>query len=563
MKKSKVDNKQFNINENNSEDLVKKLKSSFNTQKEFLQFFEKNLSEFFEKLKKNNNIKLDDVPLFNTILKVLPDIIIQLGLSFSYIFYIRLCVEKLLDLYYDFTEEKFVKIFEAWSNQIDFIEFDDKLTGLINSLIAFNIIKKKDQTNKELNSEQNLFLDIIKITNKINECKNNKIYNDDDSLETQYNNILKEMKILSFDKNNYPAQIEYYQENLNSIKEDLDEIIKNKNKTIKKPKINNDININVNIKKPKNNNDIIINVNKEKEDITNIPLDKRTSFILNEKIKEKVNQEIEFKNCSFPLSTNDSGEIKKILCSFLNAEGGRLYLGINKKNEVKGMTLNYKKRDTLRNDLINLVYDFYPKCRVDKIYVYFLPIKDNKNNFIPKIYVIKIRVYPGDKAFLYSMTKLGYLSYIRRKEECYELQPQEIYDEIIRRDELKYKKDNENNIIIKEKDPEPEVNQQDLENVDDEIPIFVNENKPAKKSNTKQKKKNKIIVKISNIDKDVEINDINRFFNNCNCSSRKILKGHGYLYFSNKNDAEECITKYDGKQIGNKFIKLNIINNEE
>ncbi len=312
-----------------------------------------------------------------------------------------------------------------------------------------------------------------------------------------------------------------------------------------------------------NNNDININVNKEKEDITNIPLDKRTSFILNEKIKEKVNQEIEFKNCSFPLSTNDSGEIKKILCSFLNAEGGRLYLGINKKNEVKGMTLNYKKRDTLRNDLINLVYDFYPKCRVDKIYVYFLPIKDNKNNFIPKIYVIKIRVYPGDKAFLYSMTKLGYLSYIRRKEECYELQPQEIYDEIIRRDELKYKKDNENNIIIKEKDPEPEVNQQDLENVDDEIPIFVNENKPAKKSNTKQKKKNKIIVKISNIDKDVETNDINRFFNNCNCSSRKILKGHGYLYFSNKNDAEECITKYDGKQIGNKFIKLNIINNEE
>ena len=61
-----------------------------------------------------------------------------------------------------------------------------------------------------MNSEQNLFLDIIKITNKINECKNNKIYNDDDSLETQYNNILKEMKILSFDKNNYPAQIEYY-----------------------------------------------------------------------------------------------------------------------------------------------------------------------------------------------------------------------------------------------------------------------------------------------------------------------------------------------------------------
>ena len=100
---------------------------------------------------------------------------------------------------------------------------------------------------------------------------------------------------------------------------------------------------------------------------------------MNEIIKEERNLTIEFKNYKLPLDDNRN-EIKEQLCSFLNTKGGRLYIGINEKNIVEGINLNYKKRDILRNDIVNLTYDFYPKCRVDKIFVYFIPIKEFPSN---------------------------------------------------------------------------------------------------------------------------------------------------------------------------------------
>ena len=70
-----------------------------------------------------------------------------------------------------------------------------------------------------------------------------------------------------------------------------------------------------------------------------------------------------------------------------------------------------------------------------------------------------------------------------------------------------------------------------------------------------------IIVKITNIDENIPINDVIRFFNDCKRSSRKILKGYGYLNFSNMNDAKNCIARFNGKRLGNRNIKLTIQNN--
>ena len=267
------------------------------------------------------------------------------------------------------------------------------------------------------------------------------------------------------------------------------------------------------------------------------------------------------------------------MCGFLNSQGGRLYIGINDQNIVKGIVLNYKKRDNLRNSLINLTYDFYPKCRLDKFFIYFIPIKNMKDqDFVPNLYIIKIRIYPGNKNKLYSMINVGYQSTIRRDGKCIELDSNEIYEEIIRRDEDKYNNQEEKDINIK--DPEPEVNQQDLENNDDDDnnPTFGNENLnnsikkiiKEKGQNSKKKKLIKnmvregtIVVKVSNIDENIPLNDVNRFFNKSRCASQKFFnEGYGYLNFSSLNDANNCIVNYNGKKIGNKKIKLKIMNDE-
>ena len=136
-----------------------------------------------------------------------------------------------------------------------------------------------------------------------------------------------------------------------------------------------------------------------------------------------------------------------------------------------------------------------------------------------------------------------------------------------------------NKIQMKMKEPEQNPNEDEEEEFDD-LPFFGknssenlklsdNAKNNIKEKGIKHKKKNKsnmvrdgtIIVKITNIDENIPINDVNRFFNDCKRSSQKILKGYGYLNFSNMNDAINCIARFNGKRLGNKNIKLTIQNN--
>ena len=74
---------------------------------------------------------------------------------------------------------------------------------------------------------------------------------------------------------------------------------------------------------------------------------------------------------------------------------------------------------------------------------------------------------------------------------------------------------------------------------------------PAKPPGKKGKKSNvvregDITVKVTKIDIDVHIIEVNGHFKDCKCSSQKMLKGkgYGYLNFSYENDVRNYINIY-------------------
>jgi hypothetical protein len=174
----------------------------------------------------------------------------------------------------------------------------------------------------------------------------------------------------------------------------------------------------------------------------------------------------------------------------------------------------------------------------------------------------------------------------QEKENCKKLNSTEIQKEIIKRNENQYKNNKEKyKIILKEKeikDPEPEINYEDLERNDE--PIFENNNlnnniekiieengaKPKKKKNKNKKNNNNgikeiIKVKVSNLDENMPLNEINKYFNRCKCSGRQFYNGYsfGFLEFSNINSANDCIVNCNGEKLGNKKISLKIVDDDE
>ena len=545
--------------------LIPKLKSSFKLQKELIKEIEQHLQTLIYNEVQNNMNSSS-----NNFIDTIPYIIKELGISFAHIFlYNANIYYNLIGLYFDKKEKndinqvkKIVLIFQTCLDTFKLIASNEELNNIKEHLYEMQIIEKQNEIyNNEAKDEEKIYENYYAILNGLKTLiQIGKDTDKLDELSVKYINLKKDIRILGIKYENYnKALFEFF----NELLVEIDECFKK-----------------INLLKPVE----IISENKKLEEIKNIPLDKRTFFYLNEKIKERKNELIEFRNYSLPLTNKEEGEeIKRQICGFLNSRGGRLYIGINNQNIVKGIILNSKARDTSRNNLVNLTYDFYPNCRIDKILIYFIPIKNPKTNeFIPKRYIVKIRVYPGDPDVLYSTSSTGYHSIIRRNDISYELNSAEICQEIIARDEIKKIKDKDNNYIkeLNIRDPEPEINiNEDNDEENDDLPLFgVDNNKNLSDSIKKIikekgkrpiRKKNKnnmvregtITVKVTNIDEKVPINDVNRFFNGCKCASQKMLNGYGYLNFSSLNDANNCIARYNGCKLGNKFIKLSITNN--
>ena len=543
--------------------LIPKLKSSLKLQKELIKEIEQHLQTLIYNEVQNNMNSSS-----NNFIDTIPFIIKELGISFAHIFLHNGNIYyNLIGLYFDKNEKndinqvkKITLIFQTCLDIFKLISSNDELNNIREYLYEMQIIENKNEiNNNKANDEEKIYENYYIILNGLKTLI--EIGKDSEKIEElnmKYNNLKKDIRILSIKyENNNKALIEFF----NELLIDIDEYFKKINLL----------------------NTVEIPENKKIEEIVNIPLDKRTFFYLDEKIRERKNELIEFRNYSLPLTNKEEGEeIKRQICGFLNSRGGRLYLGINNQNLVKGIILNSKARDISRNSLVNLTYDFYPNCRIDKILIYFIPIKNPKNNeFIPKRYIVKIRVYPGDPDVLYSMSSTGYHSIIRRNDVSYELNSAEICQEIIARDEIKKIKNNDNSYIkeLNIKDPEPEININDDNDEEDDLPLYgldINKNlsdsikkiiKEKGKRPIRKKNKNNMVregtitVKVTNIDENLPINDVNRFFNGCKCYSQKMLNGYGYLNFSNLNDANNCIAKYNGCKLGNKIIKLCITNN--
>ena len=551
--------------------LIQALKSSLEYQKIFIEEIEQKFQYIFAEIKNNKN--LDQLLIYN-FLDAFAFIIKELGIPFAHNLLQTDIFQDLTQLYFEEIEKNNVKLIEKISNLLDtwmdvfkYIVSNDHLNKIRQYLIEIQIIKDKNEiSDNKPKDEETIYENFYALLNGLKTLK--EIGKDKEKLEEldkKYEALKKEIRIFNIKSGNEnQASKDFFNSLIKELNEHFNEL-------------NSD----------KVNNNIIININEipenKKEEIVDIPLYKRTFFYFDEKIKEIRNEVIEFKSYSFPLTKVDGDEIKRQICGFLNSQGGRLYIGINSQNEVKGIALDSKSRDITRNALVNLTYEFYPNCRIDKIFVYFIPVKNpSTKEFISKRYVIKIRVYPGDPEVLYSMTSVGYHSTIRKGCNCYEMNSTEIYNEIITRDEIKKLK-NIDNAFLKEskiKDPEPEVNlnEDDIDDDDDsdDFPFFGGNNnnnnnnynrgnnhyEPHKKKKKKKNMFDKFIkVKINNIDESVPINDVNRLFNGCKCASQKILKGHGFLNFSNLEDAKKCVETFNGYKLGNKKLKLAIVNN--
>jgi RNA recognition motif-containing protein len=218
-------------------------------------------------------------------------------------------------------------------------------------------------------------------------------------------------------------------------------------------------------------------------------------------------------------------------------------------------------------------YDFYPKCRIDKISIYFIPIKHPQTNApIHNLFVIKINILPGEPYNLYSLNnKGGYISTLRLHRQCINLTAQEIYSEIMKRSELlkqKYIQSQNKKEESKETDNNEEMKEEneDASHINDE---GINE---PQSDDTKVKKKVVYVVKITNIDTSLKIKDLNRYFNGCGASLQKFpaiegkSQGYGEIHFPKRESAKLIIKKFNrmslcgSKQINMRLTKMVVVN---
>ena len=370
--------------------------------------------------------------------------------------------------------------------------------------------------------------------------------------------------------NRFPgASLEYFNKAIEKIKTDLEHI---NNKSNINPnhenKINGKININNenpinNIKLGENNDsnissdeEIILNtelLNEERKMLQKIELKNRTFFYHKEYVNQGEDQYTEFKNYSYPLEDHGRRELRRQYIGFLNSKGGRIYIGINDEKQINGLTLTYKNSDIFRNELVGFSNDFYPQTRIEKINVYFIPIKNPKTGkFKKNLYVVKIVILPGEKNYLYCTNAKGggMVSSIRRQTQVFSLSIPEIHQQIIERS--KYTKDDDvNDDCIKMDDPEPE-NVFEVESDSEEFDNKSNGNSDG----VKLKKRCEFILRINNIDRNLKPKDINKIFTYYGAHRQNFKgnngknSGEGFLVFATEEKARVVMDKFNGTDLG-------------
>ena len=497
----------------------------------------------------------DLIPLFESINKILPELINYLGIPFCDIINETNILNYYLNTYINTKQIEikrilisFIQVFNFLSN--DIMLGDTLIQQLSNYDNDFKEISKNKRNTKTLLEE---IYDILNLTYKKSNLENKaKIKKD----------LLEKINELEKKRCCSVSAIQYLKEKIISIDNYIRiiDIKSNKNANVFN-NINQFINIfkTNNIFKMKNiyKNNIIMN--EEINKVKNIPLKDREFLYKDEELIDEENEYTEFKQYSYPFSQEKIDEIKRQYCGFLNSHGGRIYIGINDFRIVKGINLDRKAYESVKNDLINYSKDFYPTCKIDKINVYFLTLKHSKTNKVMSdLYVIKIIVMPGEPYNLYSINnKGGYISALRLPGQCINLTGEEILTELMKRTNLLRQKN------INDKNKINDAEKKEFEEFDEEI----NEDDKESDLEDKNNKKNLIyVVKISNIDKNLKIKDINKNFTGCGCKLQKFpsdkgkSKGYGEIHFTKKTTAKHLIQKLNNSNLGGKSqISLKLI----
>ena len=157
-------------------------------------------------------------------------------------------------------------------------------------------------------------------------------------------------------------------------------------------------------------------------DFDSLTLKDKTFFIENETVKEddisafirNINYVKNAKTYKeeYILEESNKKKLISIICAFLNSEGGRIYIGIDEEKQVFGIQLNNKQKDIVNGILYNILKDLQPSVRNAEIKIYFIPIKNNNDEFIENLYVIKIIVPQGNVNELYSIEWKKYKSFM-------------------------------------------------------------------------------------------------------------------------------------------------------
>ena len=210
--------------------LIKRLDSSLILQKKFLEEIDNKLSSFLNNKNRNKN----EIALIEELLSVLPTIISHLGIPFVYYFLKqKTFLEKFVSLFYDKYEKEVGVIYETCLNIFSFSLYYDYFNKLKHYLLEYGLIQNKEQyTNKNcsMNPEQTLFENISAILNDLTQLKNIGFDKDNiNKLESHYNEILKEIKILPTKMDITRTHIEFYQELIKPLGDHIKSVNKNLN----------------------------------------------------------------------------------------------------------------------------------------------------------------------------------------------------------------------------------------------------------------------------------------------------------------------------------------------
>ena len=245
----------------------------------------------------------------------------------------------------------------------------------------------------------------------------------------------------------------------------------------------------------KTNNNLIEELKKSQE-ISSVsvqkkePLAKRTFFYLYESLPLE-NTEIEYKNYYCPFANEQFARLETCICAFLNANGGRIFLGVKDEgNTVVGMKLNspYKFQE-LKQEIQEIVEGLNPPLNPNQWKIIFLPIFDEYKFIKYQWFVVKILIRRGGEKFVYSTRDNKF--YKRRDGKVKMLLPEEIKVELMKRKENTIPVDNADDF----NDPEPDESlMKDYVNLNNKEPFLNNYNlnnfQEPKNQNMGKKKEN-------------------------------------------------------------------------